>query len=60
LSAKRAVPYETAKDFADSFSTGKSNQAGIPFIETSAKNATNVEQAFLLMAKQIKDKYNIA
>jgi Ras-related protein Rab-1A len=25
-------------------------------LETSAKNATNVEQAFLTMAKQIKDR----
>ena len=37
------------QDFAD--------QLKIPFLETSAKNATNVEQAFLTMAKQIKDKY---
>lgn len=29
---------------------------GIPFLETSAKNASNVEQAFLTMAKQIKDR----
>lgn len=29
---------------------------GIPFLETSAKNSTNVEQAFLTMAKQIKDR----
>lgn len=29
----------------------------IPFLETSAKNATNVEQAFLTMAKQIKDRF---
>ena len=36
------------QDFAD--------QLGIPFLETSAKNATNVEQAFLTMAKQIKDR----
>ena len=33
------------------------DQLGIPFLETSAKNATNVEQAFLTMAKQIKDRY---
>lgn len=32
------------------------DQLGIPFLETSAKNATNVEQAFLTMAKQIKDR----
>ncbi|KAF8894457.1 GTP-binding protein ypt1 [Infundibulicybe gibba] len=36
------------KEFAD--------QLTIPFLETSAKNATNVEQAFLTMAKQIKDR----
>lgn len=39
---------ENTKDFAD--------QLSIPFLETSAKNATNVEQAFLTMAKQIKDR----
>ena len=33
------------------------DQLTIPFLETSAKNATNVEQAFLTMAKQIKDRY---
>ncbi|XP_065737397.1 ras-related protein Rab-1B isoform X2 [Phocoena phocoena] len=33
-------------EFADSL--------GIPFLETSAKNATNVEQAFLTMAAEIK------
>jgi Ras-related protein Rab-1A len=32
------------------------DQLGIPFLETSAKNATNVEQAFLTMSKQIKDR----
>lgn len=32
------------------------DQLSIPFLETSAKNATNVEQAFLTMAKQIKDR----
>jgi Ras-related protein Rab-1A len=36
------------QEFADSL--------GIPFLETSAKEATNVEQAFLTMAKQIKDR----
>jgi Ras-related protein Rab-1A len=34
------------------------DQLSIPFLETSAKNATNVEQAFLTMAKQIKDRYS--
>jgi Ras-related protein Rab-1A len=36
------------KEFAD--------RLGIPFLETSAKDSTNVEQAFLTMAKQIKDR----
>lgn len=34
------------QEFADGLS--------IPFLETSAKNATNVEQAFLTMAAEIK------
>ncbi len=36
----------TLKEFADSLA--------IPFLETSAKNATNVEQAFMTMAAEIK------
>ena len=48
LVQKKVVDYQVAKDFAD--------QLAIPFLETSAKNATNVEQAFLTMAKQIKDR----
>lgn len=40
--------HEVLQEFAD--------QLSIPFLETSAKNATNVEQAFLTMAKQIKDR----
>lgn len=34
------------QEFADSLS--------IPFLETSAKNATNVEQSFMTMAAEIK------
>ena len=30
---------------------------GIEFIETSAKNSTNVEKAFMMMASQIKARY---
>ena len=37
---------EAAKEFA--------GQVNIPFLETSAKNATNVEQAFMTMAAEIK------
>lgn len=48
MEGKRAVSYEEAKEFADSH--------GITFIETSAKNSSNVEQAFLTMASQIKDR----
>jgi len=29
---------------------------GIPFLETSAKNSTNVEQAFMTMATEIKSR----
>lgn len=43
-----AYDFWTPQEFAD--------QLSIPFLETSAKNATNVEQAFLTMAKQIKDR----
>jgi len=43
---KRVVTTETSKEFA--------NSLDIPFLETSAKNATNVEEAFLTMAAQIK------
>ena len=32
------------------------DQLNIPYLETSAKDATNVESAFLTMAKQIKDR----
>ncbi|TYG85561.1 hypothetical protein ES288_A13G064900v1 [Gossypium darwinii] len=39
LTANKVVSYETAKVFA--------NEIGIPFLETSAKDATNVEQAFM-------------
>jgi len=48
LVQKRQVDYKTAKAFAD--------EMGIPFIETSAKNATNVEQAFMTMAAEIKER----
>jgi len=46
LTAKRVVSTEQGKEFAESL--------GIEFLETSAKVSTNVEQAFLTMASQIK------
>ena len=47
LVEKKVIEYSVAKEFADNLS--------IPFIETSARDATNVEEAFNLMAKTIKD-----
>lgn len=32
------------------------DQLGIPFLETSAKSAMNVEQAFMTMATEIKNR----
>lgn len=46
LTAKRVVSTDAAKEFAESL--------GIEFLETSAKNAANVEKAFMMMAAQIK------
>jgi len=48
LANKRVVEYNSAKEFADSL--------GVPFLETSAKNATNVEAAFIKMASEIKNR----
>jgi len=47
---KKVVTYEEAHDFAE--------KAEMPFLETSAKTATNVEQAFLKMAGEIKESFN--
>lgn len=41
----KIVTTQSAKEYADSL--------GIPFLETSAKNATNVEEAFLTMASEL-------
>jgi len=46
LTTKRQVDTDAAKEFA--------SQVNIPFLETSAKNATNVEDAFMTMAGEIK------
>ncbi|CAN4127690.1 unnamed protein product [Withania somnifera] len=48
LTAQKVVSTETAQAFAD--------EIGIPFLETSAKNATNVEQAFMAMTASIKNR----
>ncbi|CDO92920.1 unnamed protein product [Kluyveromyces dobzhanskii CBS 2104] len=47
LTDKKVVDTEVAKEFADSI--------GIPFIETSALDSSNVEETFLIMTKQIKE-----
>ncbi|XP_037072141.1 ras-related protein Rab-1A-like isoform X2 [Pollicipes pollicipes] len=46
LTTKKVVDFATAKAYAD--------QLGVPFLETSAKSSTNVEQAFMTMAAEIK------
>uniref|UniRef100_A0A0G4I0L8 Uncharacterized protein n=1 Tax=Chromera velia CCMP2878 TaxID=1169474 RepID=A0A0G4I0L8_9ALVE len=46
LASKKVVSYDEGKELAD--------QLGIRFLETSAKNAHNVEQAFSIMASEIK------
>lgn len=46
LKSRRTVDFQVAKDFADSL--------GIPYIETSAKDSTNVERIFHTMASEIK------
>lgn len=46
LKSKKVVDTETAKAFADSL--------GIKFLETSAKESENVEEAFRIMAAEIK------
>jgi len=46
LAARRAVDFKVAKKFAD--------ELGIPLIETSAKDAVNIEDAFITLATNIK------
>mmetsp|Transcript_5113 Transcript_5113/g.9622 ORF Transcript_5113/g.9622 Transcript_5113/m.9622 type:complete len:151 (-) Transcript_5113:314-766(-) len=48
LTTKRVVTYEAAKEYAET--------VGMEFLETSAKNSTNVEKAFMVMASQIKQR----
>ncbi|OIT33320.1 PREDICTED: ras-related protein RABD1-like [Nicotiana attenuata] len=47
-SVYKVVDTQTGKALAD--------ELGIPFLETSAKDSINVEQAFLTMAGEIKKK----
>jgi small GTP-binding protein len=47
LTSKKVVDFEKAKDFAE--------KVEMPFLETSAKLSTNVENAFIRMAGEIKN-----
>jgi len=51
LTSKKVVTFEEGKELADSFQIG--------FVETSARMSQNVEQAFHLMASQIKSRVNV-
>jgi len=46
--SKKVIDSGTAKEFADSLS--------IPFLETSARDSTNVEKTFITMAQEIKNR----
>jgi Ras-related protein Rab-1A len=46
LVAKKVVDYHTGNDYAESL--------GMQFVETSAKSAANVDQAFMTMCTEIK------
>ncbi len=48
LESKRVVTIEEGKNFAIN--------NGLEFIETSSKNNVNIEEAFLTVAKKIKEK----
>lgn len=51
LESQRQVTFEEGKAYAD--------QLGIKFIETSAKNSVNVDNAFFTMANEIKERVQI-
>merc|ERR1711920_273595 len=48
LASKKVVSYDEAKGLADS--------TGVQFLETSAKNSINVENAFLTMVQEIANR----
>ncbi|XP_076833304.1 ras-related protein ORAB-1 [Brachyhypopomus gauderio] len=46
LTSKKVVDFTTAKEFAETLN--------VPFLETSSKDASNVEKAFLTLASEIQ------
>lgn len=48
MEQQRSVTYDEGKEFAD--------QLGIKFLETSAKNALKVDEAFFTLAEEIKSR----
>ena len=48
LDSERKVSFQEGKEFAD--------QMNIKFLETSAKQKSNVEEAFTVMTREIKSK----
>ena len=52
LESQRAVSKEEGQEMADHYN--------VRFIETSARDSKNVEQAFLTMAREIKERVSIS
>ena len=50
LRSQKVIDYDNGKKFA--------NALDIPFLETSAKNTTNVEEAFYELAEELLSKYH--
>mmetsp|Transcript_17231 Transcript_17231/g.18700 ORF Transcript_17231/g.18700 Transcript_17231/m.18700 type:complete len:121 (+) Transcript_17231:431-793(+) len=48
LDSQRVVTFEQGQEFAKSM--------GMEYIETSAKNSTNVDEAFLMLIRQINER----
>ena len=53
---RKLFPCRTAGSYDIMGMQAFADEIGIPFLETSAKNATNVEQAFMTMAAEIKNR----
>jgi Ras-related protein Rab-1A len=51
LASKRTITFEQGKEFADSL--------GLTFLETSAKNAVNVEKAFVSLSTSVRNQMKV-